>query len=471
LAQSKTGTYDTEADLALSLSQLKALFSSHGCQKLHIKRLAPNDNSKNQPYFGGHLTDIAYLPTDAIEASASKSGKTSDPKRRIKYQANLDLSWIDAEGHIYPAPNSKLIYYPQYPETRFSGFLKGSKVNLGKWMDPRKNGRSQDRWLVLGVNEDRRIMAYFVTPQARLSSELDEFDFVDSIGVFYTLATTGSQNSTSSREQLLNRLREIHESGWIPGNKLNSEGVAEPYRAQNGGGYTLEAALGIKPNGISEPDYLGWEVKQFGVTKFPAIGSKPTTLMTPEPNGGIYTSKGAIEFVKRYGYPDKSGKPDRLNFGGKHIVDIQHNLTGLKLELTGFDRETNTIADAEGEIALTDSKGNVTASWSFTKIMDHWKRKHSRAVYIPCLRQKNEGTNFVEYHYGADIELGTGTSFQRLLTAMSSGIVFYDPGIKLEKVSSEKPAIKRRSQFRVNHKGLNGLYDTFEFLDLFEGIP
>ncbi|MBK6989645.1 MAG: hypothetical protein IPH33_16245 [Bacteroidetes bacterium] len=25
----------------------------------------------------------------------------------------------------------------------------------------------------------------------------------------------------------------------------------------------MEAELGIKPNGFSEPDYLGWEVKQF----------------------------------------------------------------------------------------------------------------------------------------------------------------------------------------------------------------
>lgn len=333
-------------------------------------------------------------------------------------------------------------------------------------MDPRKNGRSEGRWLILGVAKNQRVLAYLVTPQARLSSELDEFDFVDSIGVFNVLAVTGSQSRVSSREQLLNRLREIHESGWIPGNKLNSDGIAEPYRAQNGGGYTLEAALGIKPNGVAEPDYLGWEVKQFGVTRFPAIGTKPTTLMTPEPDGGIYTSKGAIEFVKCYGYPDKSGKPDRLNFGGKHIVDVKHKLTGLTLELTGFDTETNTITDAEGEIALVDSEGNVTASWGYTKIIDHWKRKHSRAVYIPCLKQKNLDTDLIEYHYGADIELGTGTSFHRLLTAMSSGIVFYDPGIKLEKVSSERPAIKRRSQFRVNHKGLNGLYDTFEFLNV-----
>jgi len=30
-------------------------------------------------------------------------------------------------------------------------------------------------------------------------------------------------------------------------------------RVSNRGGYTLEAELGITPNGYSEPDFMGWE--------------------------------------------------------------------------------------------------------------------------------------------------------------------------------------------------------------------
>ena len=466
MGQEKIGTYDTDAAKNLTLEGLKDLFLRRGCQTLYIKKLAPNDNSKNQPYFGGHLTDISYLPTGSVEATASESIKTSDPKRQIKYLANLNLSWLDADGQTYPAPHSKLIYYPQYPEVRFSGFLRASNVALSEWMSPQKQGRAHGRWLVLGVTSGQEILAYLVTPKANLNRELERFRFSEEIGIFYSLVTKGSQGGKSSRELLIERLKEIHNKGWIESQKLNTEGIAEPYRALNGGGYTLEAALGVKPNGIAEPDYLGWEVKQFGVKKFPTIGSKPTTIMTPEPNGGFYTSEGAIEFVKSYGYPDKNGKPDRLNFGGKHVVDKQHNLTSLKLELHGFDTEKASITNANGEIALIDINGKITASWGFTKIMDHWKRKHSKAVYVPSLKQKNRNNNSTEYHYGADIELGTGTSFQRFLMAMSSGAVFYDPGIKLENVSSSKPKIKKRSQFRVNHKNLNGLYDKFEYIDL-----
>jgi hypothetical protein len=43
--------------------------------------------------------------------------------------------------------------------------------------------------------------------------------------------------------------------------------------APNCGGYTLEAELGITPNGYSEPDFLGWEVKQFGVANFARVNS------------------------------------------------------------------------------------------------------------------------------------------------------------------------------------------------------
>ena len=134
------------------------------------------------------------------------------------------------------------------------------------------------------------------------------------------------------------------------------------------------------------------------------------------------------------------------------------------MELIGFDSKASSITDAEGTIALIDSTGNVTASWSFAKLMDHWKRKHSQAVYIPCMRRTQSGIN--EHYYGKDIEMGTGTNFEMILSAMYLGTVYYDPGIKLEHVSTDKPKIKRRSQFRVNHKHLNTLYTKFEFIDI-----
>ncbi len=464
MANDDNGTYDTESAKEITLERLTDILHGLGASEIYVKKLAPNDNSKNQPYFGGHLTDLPFIPSGDIKASESVSKKTKDPRRKIKYQTSLDLSWVDAEGEIYKAPNSKLIYYPQYPEVRFSGFLRGSKAKISKWMSPDKQGRSEDRWLILGINQDKSIYAYLATPESNLSTELENSNLVEVSKIFCKLDVTNKVAGISTRDALIAKLLEIHNMGWIESRKLNADMTSSPYKAQNAGGYTLEAMLGVSPNGIAEPDYLGWEVKQFGVTRFPRTGTRPTTLMTPEPDGGFYTASGAIDFVRTYGYADKSGKPDRLNFGGKHIVGKTQNLTKLTMQLIGFDVAASAITDAAGSIALVDDKNNITASWSFAKIMDHWKRKHSQAVYIPCMKQQNAGAT--EYHYGKDIELGTGTNFEMILAAMNLGNVFYDPGIKLEFASTDKPKIKKRNQFRVNHKHLDSLYRKFEFLDV-----
>lgn len=458
------GTFDNAASKSIKLEQLVKIFGNLGAKSLYVKKLAPNDNSKNQPYFGGHLTDLSFIPAGELVGSNTESKKKVDPKRKIKYQASVNLSWVDAEGITYPAPHAKLIYYPQYPEVRFSGFLKGSKANASEWMDPYKKGRSLGRWLILGVTPDEKTYAYLVTPECALSKELEATSFIEITNVFgqIDIAHTGV---TDTRSALLKKLLEINCMGWIAGQRLKGDGSLIPYKALNGGGYTLESILGIIPNGKAEPDYLGWEVKQFGIKKFPRIGAKPTTLFTPEPDGGYYRLHGASDFVRAFGYPDRSGIPDRLNFGGRHIANKVCNATQLTMNVEGFDPEESRITDASGAVTLTDSANTIAASWGFAKIMDHWKRKHSQAVYVPCMaRRASSGST--EYHYGVDVELGIGTDFEMFLSAMIQGMVYYDPGIKLENASTENSKIKQRSQFRVNHKHLNSLYRKLEFVDV-----
>ena len=462
----KTGTYDTTSANEASLDRIVAIFNDLEVTKIYTKPLAPNDNSKNQPYFGGHLTDLAFLPTGDLVPSSTGSKKSTDPSRKIKYQSPLDLAWIDVDGQVYDAPHAKLIYYPQYPEVRFSGFLKGSSVNASRWMAPDKEGRAEGRWLILGINPDSgRIYTYLVTPESNLSHELENTDSIEITKVFRKLSLGHQFKGTSSRGTLIAKLQDIHNMGWVPGQKMKKDKNTAPYKAGNGGGYTLEALLGIPPNGIAEPDYLGWEVKQFGVKDFPRKSANPTTLMTPEPDGGFYKDQGVDDFIRKYGYPDKNSIPDRLNFGGIYKTDQKTQITGLTLTLLGYDNRKSRITNASGAIALIDNSNNIAASWSFAKMMGHWKRKHAQAVYIPCVRQNSTSGGY-QYHYGKDIELGTGTDFEMLLSSMSLGSAYYDPGIKLENASTSNAKSKRRSQFRIKHKDLNSLYRKFEFVDV-----
>lgn len=458
------GTYSKSSAQEMVLEKLLCLFKKFSVKQVYLKKLSPNDNSKNQPYFGPHLTDLSFLPSGDIEASKSESNKAISGREKIKYQASLDLTWVDGSGNIYPAPNAKLIYYPQYPEVRFSGFMRGSGIDISYWMSPAKKGRSPDRWLILGVNDSQKIFSYLATPDSYLASELNSMSLAPNYGVFSKIAISNRQVEIGTKQILFNKLAEIYQMGWINGQKLDKQGISKAYMAPNGGGYTLEALLGITPNGSSAPDYLGWEIKQFGVQAFPDKAAKQTTLMTPEPNGGIYCTDGPIQCVKIYGYPDKRGRLDRLNIGGKHLHGKRCNSTALTLKIDGFDHEKRRITKAEGSILLLDDNSKVAMSWSFEKILNHWKKKHSQAAYIPCLMKRVQ--NNTQYMFGSCIKLGVGTNFELFLSAVIDGYVFYDPGIKLENLSSDNSLLKRRSQFRIYHKNLKQLYEKFELHDI-----
>ena len=461
------GTFDSATALSLPLSTLVRMLSDHGATHIYAKNLAANDNSKNQIYCSGHLTDLSFLKPISVNPTPSASLKTKDPKRKVKFIAPLDFAWLTPEGGLVQAPNAKLIYYPQYPEVRLSGFLLGaSGIQASQWMDRYARGTEEGRWLILGVREDKKVIAYLVTPESSLSTELNSAGFIDTSSVFNQIDAENSQGSRSSRELLIDALRSIYQKGFVPSQKLSTRtGLPEPYRAQNGGGYTLEALLGIPPNGDAVPDYLGWEVKQFGVTRFPCVSPKVTTLLTPEPDGGVYVESGLADFMRLYGYPPVNGVLNRLNFGGIHVLNSICDKTGLELRFEGYDYAHNTISDSEGFVGLFDSNGCIAASWSFAKLLEHWQRKHAQAVYVPCLKVTDPQLG-VGYQYGGEVELGVGTTFEKMLTGFTSSHIYYDPGINVKNLDTNQPKSKKRSQFRIKHQHLSSLYEQYSLVSL-----
>lgn len=455
--------YDDSRSREMSVDKIVDIYRSLGITRIIFKQLSPNDNSKNQPYIASHLTDISFLPTGNIHATPTSSNKTKDKKRQIKYLVDLDYYWLSPDGFIFNAPNAKLIYYPQYPEVRLSGFLSGSQVDLSDWMDPNKKGRSEGRVLIVGIGKDRKIYAYLATPESRLSKEIQSYSSVQVTGVFKELLTSNRKHEYSSRDVLIAELSRIHNKEWIESKRLDTKGNVKAYKAQNGGGYTLEAELGVIPNGIAEPDFMGWEIKQFGVSKCHLIQSKPLTIMTPEPDSGFYQEQGAEAFVRKYGYSVEES-PGRYDFTGRHFANNVCSKSGLVLQTIGFDSEAGTITDAAGSIALLDKNGNPASVWTFAKIMEHWKRKHSKAAYIPSLSTSVNG-ECRSYSYCSNVRLFTGTTFTKLLQAINDHHVYYDPGINIKNADT-KPVTKRRSQFRIKSSELFKLYDSQEDVDL-----
>jgi hypothetical protein len=445
----------------MNLKKLLKILSDKSCRKVYVKKLSPNDNSKNQVYLGGNFDVLNVLPIKEI---------TTDDEggwNRTRFKTKLDFNWIEVDGSQIYAPDAQLVLYPKYPEVRFSGFLKGAKGSHSELMRNRIDGRL----LFLGVSDDGKIFSYVVAPESEIANEFNLLTGLSDVGVFKEITLEGETIQLDSKGQLIEELKRIHQLGWIDSKRLDKNKNILPCVSSNCGGYTLEAELGITPNGYSEPDYLGWEVKQFAVKDFAKYNSSIVTLMTPEPTHGFYVDSGIESFIRKYGYEDKMGREARLNFGGIHKFGDTQHLTNLKMIIQGFDSVTKKITDTTGFIGLVDNKEVIAASWSFVSLLKHWNTKHAKACYIPSLKRMDAELNPFskqQYSYGNNIILGNETDFSLFLNQVQIGNIYYDPEIKLELAieGERKQNIKRRSQFRMKSGNLTMLYKNNEVVDI-----
>jgi MvaI/BcnI restriction endonuclease family len=428
-----------------NISSLLKRFSELGAITAFCKPLAENDNSKQQIYLGGSFDVIQIFPFHDIEAT--ENGKNST------YKAKLDFLWVD-ENQTERAVGAQLILYPQYPEVRLSGFLKGCKNAPSELMRPvpadkRKfNNGSDGRVLFFAVTKARETLAYLASADSPLANEfIQKQGDYEKQGVLFNLPLA----EKSSKIILLERLAEIRNFGWQPSVKLSKTGELKPYQAKNGGGYTLEALLGVIPNGRSEPDFMGWEIKGYS--------SDRVTLMTPEPTGGIYGENGVEVFVRKFGKPTGN---DTLYFTGLHKTNSKNNSTGLTLVVSGFNSAKRVIENVNGAVELLTDSGECAASWSFEGLLMKWNKKHAQAAYVPYKSNQNEPPT---YHYASPTLMGEGTNFNLYLSALSAGLVVFDPASKVMNASTLKSTVKARSQFRMPVKKLSNLYQKFEAVE------
>lgn len=435
----------------MTLDQVTALFKRAGCRNLYAKVLAKNDNSKQQIYFGPGFSALSLFPNKGVQPDEKPGNET--------FKAQLSFSWIGPDGLLDYAPGAQLILYPQYPEVRFSGFLRGCRNAPSQLLTSREYGRI----LFLGVTQDETVVGFVAGAGSQIANEFSQKYHEPDTGVFSELSIPIASGNQDSRSALLAELLRIHRLGWIESKRLGGDGTIQPCRASNCGGYTLEAELGVIPNGRSEPDYLGYEVKQTAVPNFERLQSGIITLMTPEPTGGLYQDAGTKTFLRKYGYTDKMGREDRINFGGNFKVGVRNPNTGLTMLLLGYGK--GKILDKNGKIALVSDDGEIAASWNFQSMMEHWTRKHAHAAYVPSMMRKEP---IQQYCYARSIRLASQPDFLLVLHALESGVIYYDPGIKLENASTQNSRIKKRSQFRIKSKDLGEIYGLCENINLGE---
>ena len=419
------------------------MFAREGVRTAYVKLLSPKqDNDKNQIYFGRGLDGVTNLFPATIHArSASEStGKRKSKAGQPKLEARLDFAWLQADGQREDAPNTRIIDYFQYPEVRLSGFLKGTKYS------PRALRRAEQaafgrRILVLGTAADGKVLGHVLTERDDpVVSNFPDLPLAGAGGVLRVLTIDGAATVAPS-EQLRQEISAIVRAGWHS-SRINRAGTIVPFAGGQGGGYTLEALLGVAANGNKAPDRHGFEIKSFSGSRI--------SLMTPTPDGGFQGVHSFREFMKRWGSPGQKADGSR-RFTGVHRCGEINERTRLGLRVTGYDRDEDQFGDAvQIAVELFHSETDeIVASWSLEKLANCWNAKHANALYITF--ESRDGSNgVIEYRYSDRWVTGTGTDIWKLLRAIDSGLVFYDPADTI--YADGKPKV--RSQWRINSRDL-----------------
>ncbi len=94
------------------------------------------------------------------------------------------------------------------------------------------------------------------------------------------------------------------------------------------------------------------------------------------------------------------------------------------------------------------------AGWTFRKLVEGWKNKHEKAVYVPVIKHKTDS----EFKFSDKVTICYGADFLCVLNALFRGDLYLDPGVKVEHWSSDKKKIKKRNQFRAKASVLPSLY-------------
>lgn len=456
--------YDT-----ITIEQVRTEFVAAGAKTVWAKIMGWNNNSKNQVWLAGDPSDLSFLPLGAPTYAEGKSKK----KKAGPLVAQIPVSWrwiVPGEGY-FAAPDTKLCYYPQYPEVRLSGFLRGCRMAPNMLMSPTKRGAEEGRVLffatVKAEGDEQTTVAMVVGAPSPAAAYMRSLG-ADAAGRPKAVAFPGAkvQDEISVLEKAL---RGFVGEKIVPCRLLGDGTIVRPYYAQNAAGFTLEAEMGVGENSMPAPDFDVWELKAIKQAELTKRHNHRVTLFTPQPDRGWITEHPQVDFVLKYGHvhqTDEHGNPVAYYFTSGDFEGIGANKADARLQMRIEGFRSAKDFDLSGMIELVDREtGELAAGWSFMKLLEHWQRKHNRAAYVPYVKEGDAGSSVVEF--GPLITLGISTSFGLFLHAFSEGKVVFDPGDKAV-LSNGKWTPHSRSQFRINLYDIGAIYHETQLIDIWD---
>lgn len=422
----------------MELTRVLRAMQDAGADRVLLKSLAPNDNSKNQVYVGGSEVALRELRVDLGEAAMSAAAKS--------FQIAQPASWIDESGTIVPAPGTKVIFYPQYPELRMSGFAAG--VPKGFSGRDLLVERADGRTLLIGLVPGGWLM-WVGNPDAAALSRLE---LIAVRGTPFHEVVVGHPTTPAQIwEELLERVALLSAGPPLPSVRLNADGsiVATNPADPHSGGWAVEAALDVPVNALPGPDYRGLvELKSFSGSRI--------SLMTPEPTGGLYAGPGGKrQFMSRWGLLSEDGV--KIRFNGQHRLNEPKTSNPLTLRVGGWSDGTPGRYAPDGQLRLIDGSGAIAAAWLLKDMNAKWLDKHDQALYIQYRREAG-GFRLTGRVYKCQ-----ETDFRLFMLGLRAGSVIFDPGHSMVVASGK---VSARSQWRTSRNLLLGLYGQVEDLEL-----
>ena len=444
-----------------TIRQLREILADHKVRDALIKELKKNHNDKNQVYSGKDFLPLhpffSLHFAERTECTSSKSagGHAGKP---ILEGTFTDFVWIRTDNQEVKAKNPKLIIYPQYPEARLSGFKTVRNTTPRSiTVEYTKKHPDSRRCLVLGRRGNGSVVAVMIAePGDAFVESFKDLECAPGSRVWKYLLV--SSDSTSRLHQLLQGIV----GKEYPGCRYDAQGNKIPFNGTQVCGYTLEYALGLLPNSSMHGDFEGIELK--------AHTQKKVTLMTPEPDRGLYAEDFA-QFMMKYGYQDKNGN---YRLTGIHRVGTKSDKSGLTLNIQNYDPSKSVASQANNNIlvALVDDNGEIAAGWSLERLLNCWGAKHNEVVYVSAQKHDCNDPEKVAKGYKYSVEFDDKviwckhTSPDHLLRALANGTIFLDPAPKLDPDNPKNS--KRRAQWRVNNidEAVHVLYNEVEIICL-----
>ncbi len=226
-----------------------------------------------------------------------------------------------------------------------------------------------------------------------------------------------------TKQTLINKLREISKSGWIPNARRGNAG---------GIGNTLEDLLGIEENNLPLPNAAEWELKTQR-----ANTTSLTTLFHIEP------SPRAVRFVPqvllpKYGWPhEEAGKiypknemsfrqtihgQSRSDRGFKVIIDRKQKQILISFDAKSVDpRHRGWLESVKKRAGLGEL--NPQPYWGFDDLEHKAGTKLLNTFYVQAeikIERKKE-----YYHY-AKVMMLQKFSFEEFLKALEQGKILVD---------------------------------------------